>query len=93
MLRLTLLAPDMVEMILDGRQPPELQFQALRKSPPRRDQRMRCSGAHRSEVRDEPQLRFVPCASEPAPGTGSIQNDSGPPPRTCRRFRGRLKLR
>lgn len=31
-LRLTLLAPDIVEMILDGRQPPGLQFEALRKS-------------------------------------------------------------
>jgi hypothetical protein len=30
-LRLTLLAPDIVEMILDGRQPPALQFEALRK--------------------------------------------------------------
>ncbi len=33
-LRLTLLAPDIVEMILDGRQPPALQFEALRKSLP-----------------------------------------------------------
>lgn len=33
-LRLTLLAPDIVEMILDGRQPPTLQFEALRKSLP-----------------------------------------------------------
>lgn len=33
-LRLTLLAPDIVEMILDGRQPPTLQFEALRKSVP-----------------------------------------------------------
>jgi hypothetical protein len=33
-LRLTLLAPDVVEMILDGRQPPTLQFEALRKSLP-----------------------------------------------------------
>lgn len=31
MLRLTLLAPDIIEMILDGRQPPTLQFEALRK--------------------------------------------------------------
>src|SRR4051794_1753347 len=31
-LRLTLLAPDIVEMILDGRQPPGLQFEQLRKS-------------------------------------------------------------
>jgi hypothetical protein len=30
-LRLTLLAPDIIEMILDGRQPPGLQFQVLRK--------------------------------------------------------------
>ena len=30
-LRLTLLAPDIVEMILDGRQPPTLGFEALRK--------------------------------------------------------------
>jgi hypothetical protein len=30
-LRLTLFAPDIVEMILDGRQPPTLQFEALRK--------------------------------------------------------------
>lgn len=30
-LRLTLLAPDIIEMILDGRQPPALQFEALRK--------------------------------------------------------------
>lgn len=30
-LRLTLLAPDIIEMILDGRQPPTLQFEALRK--------------------------------------------------------------
>jgi hypothetical protein len=34
MLRLTLLAPDIIEMILDGRQPPTLQFEALRKSMP-----------------------------------------------------------
>jgi hypothetical protein len=33
-LRLTLLAPDIIEMILDGRQPPTLQFEALRKSLP-----------------------------------------------------------
>jgi hypothetical protein len=33
-LRLTLLAPDIVEMILDGRQPPGLQFEQLRKSFP-----------------------------------------------------------
>ena len=33
-LRLTLLAPDIVEMILDGRPPPTLQFEALRKSLP-----------------------------------------------------------
>ena len=33
-LRLTLLAPDIVEMILDGRQPPALQFEQLRKSLP-----------------------------------------------------------
>lgn len=33
-LRLTLLAPDIVEMILDGRQPATLQFEALRKSLP-----------------------------------------------------------
>ena len=33
-LRLTLLAPDIVEMILDGRQSPELQFEQLRKSLP-----------------------------------------------------------
>jgi len=31
-LRLTLLAPDIVELILDGRQPPALQFGQLRKS-------------------------------------------------------------
>jgi hypothetical protein len=31
-LRLTLLAPDIIEMILDGRQPPGLQFEQLRKS-------------------------------------------------------------
>src|SRR3954452_18480200 len=33
-LRLNLLAPDIVEMILDGRQPPGLQFEKLRKSLP-----------------------------------------------------------
>ena len=33
-LRLTLLAPDIVERILDGRQPPALQFEQLRKSLP-----------------------------------------------------------
>jgi hypothetical protein len=33
-LRLTLLAPDIIEMILDGRQPPGLQFEQLRKSFP-----------------------------------------------------------
>jgi hypothetical protein len=33
-LRLTLLAPDIIEMILDGRQPPALQFERLRKSFP-----------------------------------------------------------
>jgi hypothetical protein len=33
-LRLTLLAPDIVDMILDGRQPPALQFETLRKSLP-----------------------------------------------------------
>jgi hypothetical protein len=33
-LRLTLLAPDIIEMILDGRQPPALQFEGLRKSLP-----------------------------------------------------------
>jgi len=33
-LRLNLLAPDIIEMILDGRQPPELQFQQFRKSLP-----------------------------------------------------------
>jgi hypothetical protein len=30
-LRLTLLAPDLIEIILDGRQPPTLQLQSLRK--------------------------------------------------------------
>jgi hypothetical protein len=33
-LRLTLLAPDIAEMILDGRQPSGLQFEQLRKSFP-----------------------------------------------------------
>ena len=33
-LRLTLLTPDIIEMILDGRQPPALQFESLRKSLP-----------------------------------------------------------
>ena len=33
-LRLNLLAPDIVELILDGRQPPGLQFEQLRKSLP-----------------------------------------------------------
>jgi hypothetical protein len=33
-LRLTLLAPDIIEAILDRRQPPTLQFEALRKSFP-----------------------------------------------------------
>src|SRR4051794_33862981 len=33
-LRLTLLAPDIIEMILDGRQPPSLRFEQLRKSVP-----------------------------------------------------------
>src|SRR4051812_46988392 len=33
-LRLTLLAPDIIEMILDGCQPPGLQFEQLRKSFP-----------------------------------------------------------
>jgi hypothetical protein len=33
-LRLNLLAPDIIEMILDGRQPPGLQFEQLRKSLP-----------------------------------------------------------
>jgi hypothetical protein len=33
-LRLALLAPDIVESILDGRQPPMLQFEALRRSLP-----------------------------------------------------------
>jgi hypothetical protein len=33
-LRLTLLAPDIIEMILDGRQPQTLQFECLRKSLP-----------------------------------------------------------
>jgi hypothetical protein len=33
-LRLTLLTPDIIEMILDGRQPPGLQFEQLRKSFP-----------------------------------------------------------
>jgi hypothetical protein len=33
-LRLTLLAPDIIEMILDGRQPPGLQFEQFRKSFP-----------------------------------------------------------
>jgi hypothetical protein len=33
-LRLNLLAPDIIEMILDGRQPPTLQFETLRKSLP-----------------------------------------------------------
>ena len=33
-LRLTLLAPDIVEAILDGHQPPTLQFESLRKSLP-----------------------------------------------------------
>jgi hypothetical protein len=33
-LRLTLLAPDIVEMILDGRQPPGLQFAQFRKAFP-----------------------------------------------------------
>ena len=33
-LRLNLLAPDIIEMILDGRQPPTLQFETLRKSVP-----------------------------------------------------------
>jgi hypothetical protein len=34
MLRLTLLAPDIIEMILDGRHPPILQFESLRQSLP-----------------------------------------------------------
>jgi hypothetical protein len=34
LLRLTLLAPDIVEMVLDGRQPPTVQFEKLRKSLP-----------------------------------------------------------
>jgi hypothetical protein len=33
-LRLSLLAPDIIEMILDGRQPPGLQFSQFRKSLP-----------------------------------------------------------
>jgi hypothetical protein len=33
-LRLNLLAPNIIEMILDGRQPPVLQFEKLRKSLP-----------------------------------------------------------
>jgi hypothetical protein len=33
-LRLTLLAPDIIEMILDGRQPPTLSFEQMRKSLP-----------------------------------------------------------
>ena len=33
-LRLNLLAPDIIEMILDGRQPPTLQLDKLRKSIP-----------------------------------------------------------
>ena len=33
-LRLTLLAPDIIEMVLDGRQPPGLQFEQVRKSFP-----------------------------------------------------------
>ena len=33
LLRLTLLAPEIVEMILDGRQPPALQFETLKSLP------------------------------------------------------------
>jgi hypothetical protein len=40
-LRLTLLAPDIIEMILDGRQQPGLQFEQLRKSFPLEWQKQR----------------------------------------------------
>src|SRR5436190_16217571 len=40
-LRLNLLAPDLIEMILDGRQPPGLQFEQLRKSFPLEWQKQR----------------------------------------------------
>lgn len=45
-LRLTLLAPDIVEMILDGRQPPSLQFEDLRRflSPVWQEQRRAICG-------------------------------------------------
>ena len=55
MLRLTLLAPDIIEIILDGRQPPTLQFEALRKSLPLVwDEQRR---ATRAEGADVPALR------------------------------------
>ena len=41
LLRLNLLAPDIIEMILDGRQPPGLQFEQLRKSFPLEWQKQR----------------------------------------------------
>jgi hypothetical protein len=42
-LRLTLLAPDIIEMILNGRQPPSLQFEQLRKSFPPEWNAQRCA--------------------------------------------------
>lgn len=49
-LRLNLLAPDIVEMVLDGRQPPALQFEKLRKSLPAewQDQRETIRSAYAS---------------------------------------------
>jgi hypothetical protein len=44
---------------------------------------------HRSEVRDEPQLRLVPCASEPRL-VPALSEQFRPDPRTYRRFRGRV---
>jgi hypothetical protein len=42
-LRLNLLAPDIIEMILNGLQPPELQFERLRKALPLEWEAQRCA--------------------------------------------------
>jgi hypothetical protein len=56
-LRLNLLAPDIIEMILDGRQPPGLQFDQFRKSLPLEWQ------AQRDAVRREAHGVSGPCPS------------------------------
>jgi hypothetical protein len=59
-LRLTLLAPDIVEMILDGRQSPGLQFEQLRKSLPLEWQAQHYPNALRPAIEGRSDEPFTP---------------------------------